>query len=109
MKNYKDLKILSVRTYQAVKLNTKVYTYFTTLEALNGRPKTNIEIIEGVGVLITTEIDTLIVPFPNIAEINIDTKEKIEIREKRQKDLKKPAKAQNVKGIKKDPIGAKRL
>ena len=109
MKDLKNVEILSVRTYQGVSLEKKLYTHFTTVEAKNGRPTTTIKILEGVGVIVQTTNDAVIIPFPNIAGIYLDTKQKKELREERKADREKPAKAQNIKGIKSDPVGAKRL
>lgn len=104
-----DYKILSIRTYQSVSLESKLYTHFTTVKSKNGKPQSDISILEGIGVLVKTAKDAVIIPFPNISGIYLDTDIKMEKREQRKADIEKPAKAQSVKGIKSDPVGAKRL
>jgi hypothetical protein len=104
-----DYRILSIRTYQSVSLESKLYTHFTTVQSKNGKPQSQITILEGIGVLVKTDKDAVIIPFPNISGIYLHTNIKMEKREERRADREKPAKAQSVKGIKTDPIGAKRL
>jgi hypothetical protein len=104
-----DYRILSIRTYQAASLEGKSWTHFTTINAKNGKPQCQMKILEGIGVLVKTDKDAVIIPFPNISGIYLDTDIKMEKREERRADREKPAKAQSVKGIKNDPIGAKRL
>jgi hypothetical protein len=107
-KNLKDLKILSIRVYQVVKLGPTSRSFFTTLGTANNA-KVSIEIIEGVGALVKSAKDAVIVPFPNISGIYLDTEDRKEEREERIAELSKPAPAQKASKNRQDPIGAKRL
>jgi hypothetical protein len=100
--------ILSIRTYQAVKFEGKLHTFFTTQDSAQ-RKGIEIEILAGIGVLLQSPTDAVIVPFPNISGIYLNTEIKQKIKEERKEDISKPAKAQLVSKIKVDPIGAKRL
>jgi hypothetical protein len=103
-----NYNILSVRVYQAVKLHNKSQTHFTTVGSQNHK-KVKIEILEGIGVLVKSENDAVIIPFPNISGIYLDTEQKKELREEREEDRNKPAKAKGLAKIKSDPKSLKSI
>lgn len=100
-------KILSLKVYEAVLVDGRMERFFST-QSSPTRKSYELEILEGIGVAVKTATDHVIVPFPNISGIYLDTKEKAEKREERKQDLAKPAKAQKVSKQKVDPQGAKR-
>ncbi len=100
--------VLSVRTYQAVMFEGSLSTFFTSKGTSNHK-KVDIEIVEGIGALISTEKDAIIVPFPNISIISLKTDHKEKIQQERAEEVSKPAPAQSVSKIKGDPQGAKRF
>jgi hypothetical protein len=98
----------SVRIYQAVKFENKLQTFFTTLDSAQ-RKGIKITIEPSIGVLLESDSDAVIVPFPNISGIYLHTAEKTAKHEAHIEDISKPAKAQTVSKSKVDPIGAKRF
>ena len=100
--------IHSLRVYQAVKFDSKLSTFFVTKATAQYRP-VSIEIIEGIGVNISTEKDSVIIPFANISGIYMNTEHKTEKIQARKDDLAKKPVAISTKKIKSDPAGAKRL
>ncbi len=100
--------VASFRTYQAVMFEGSLTTFFTTTGTANHK-KVNVEIVEGIGALVQTEKDCIIVPFPNIAIISLSNEYRDAQRKERAEDNAKPAAAQAVTKIKGDPQGAKRL
>jgi len=101
-------KITSLKVYEAVKFEGRMSKFFTTIKT-QSHPACTIELLEGIGAKIYTDSDAIIVPYPNISGIHLDTDIKSEKREARKEDISKPAKAQNVSKLKTDPVGAKRL
>ena len=96
--------IHSIRAYQAVKFETKLDTFFC-VDPTPVRPQgCEIEVLEGVGVSLRSEKDHVIIPFPNISGIYLDTEAKKEKREAHIADISKPAKAQQAKKVKRDPV-----
>lgn len=84
--------IHSIRVYQAVKFDNKLSTYFVTEDTTHQRAS-EIEIIPDVGVSVKNERDHVIVPFPNISAIRMNTESAVEKRKAHKEDISKPAKA----------------
>lgn len=104
-----DIKgIHSVRVYQSVQFDKSQRTFFS-IEDNPMAKGCEISIIENVGVELKSPTDHVIVPFPNISGIYLDTKSKKQARDEMKKDISKPATAQHVGKVKVDPVGAKRL
>ncbi len=100
--------VLSVRTYQAVSFEGSLSTFFTTTGTANHK-KVDIEIVEGIGTLVSTAKDAIIIPFPNISIISLKTDYKEKQRQERADENAKQPAAKDVLKIKGDPLGAKRL
>jgi hypothetical protein len=100
--------IHSVRTYQAVKFEQKMDTFFST-DVTPNRSAVEIRLIDGVGIELKSEKDHVIVPFPNISGIYLRTEFKDAQAKAIADDIAKPALAKTVAKIKNDPQGAKRF
>ena len=104
-------KIKSLRTYQAVKFENKLDTFFTS-EGTPNRLAVEMEILEGVGVAVKSDKDCVIVPFPNISGIYMNTQYHEDEKKRKQEQKKaelKGASLPKIAKVKKDPLGAKRL
>jgi hypothetical protein len=104
-------EIKNIRTYQAVKLDGKMDTFFTS-ERTMSKPAVKMEIESTIGVLISSNTDAVLVPFANISGVYFYTEsDSIKKSEKEAADAHHEATKTKttVNKIKVDPIGAKRL
>jgi len=101
-----DIDIKSIRAYQAVSFESKLDTFFSVEQTPN-RAGCKIEIVDGIGVLLSTAKDSVIVPFTNISGMYLQTEYKTQKEAAHRADINKPAKAQSTRRVKSDPIGAK--
>lgn len=91
--------ILSIRTYQAVKFEGKLQTFFTTKKTAHHRG-VNMHVEKGIGVVVYSDKDAVIIPFPNLGGIHLDTEHKEEKRDAHKKEISKPARAQKLDKVK---------
>lgn len=100
--------IQSLMVYQAVKFDGKISTFFVT-ENTTHQKACRIKILEGIGVMLQNDKDCVIVPFPNISSIVMNTEYKLDQNNARKEDLANQTKAITIPKLKIDPKGAKRL
>jgi hypothetical protein len=65
------MKLIRVKVYQAVYLGKNLESMFPGRK----NPKVEIELLEGIGVQISDKNNTVIVPFPNVAYIEVEKAE----------------------------------
>jgi len=98
--------ILSVKLYEHVQFEKKLRNFFSTVKTPHHAPSI-IEIEPNVGVSIRTEKDHVLIPFPNVAGIYMNTEHKTKESEARKSDIEKPAAAQAHSRVKRDPVKKK--
>jgi hypothetical protein len=62
------MKAKMVKVYQAVYLDRKLGTHFPNGNA----PEVSIEFLEGIGVKVSSKTDSIIVPYPNVAYVQLE-------------------------------------
>lgn len=70
------MKIKAVKVYQAVSFGKKLITYFSEVNPALVNTRLQFEMLSGVGVLISSGEEHIIVPYPNIALIEVLKEEK---------------------------------
>ena len=95
----KDLKIDSIKTYEAVTFEKKLQKFFSASGTANHQSR-ELHIIENVGVHVKSNKDSVIIPFPNISGIYLDTTQKKEARESHKESVKAGGKPRQPSRIK---------
>ena len=65
------MKAKMVKVYQAVYLGKKLCTHFPNREI----GEVSIEFLEGIGVLVAGNGDSIVVPYPNVAYVQVESME----------------------------------
>jgi hypothetical protein len=63
------MKIKMVKVYQAVYLGKKLVTHFPNQQ----HPNVQVKLLEGIGVQVDGDDDSIIVPYPNVAYVQLET------------------------------------
>jgi hypothetical protein len=72
------MKVLSLRTYQAVTVGKKNYNTLNTTTLASAK----YELIQGIGIKVQKDGSSLVVPFANISQFEIAEEEKVEKKSK---------------------------